>query len=127
MPRRHASRLGAQLVRGLRMEREHDDERGAAKADPESSSGSAQLVGEQMSARKRFLFLALIMVGACAMVMTAILYRHEVPQQREMLQVTAQSQARLIEVQGGRIWVESEGSGQGSTFCFALPTRADVG
>jgi PAS domain S-box-containing protein len=29
---------------------------------------------------------------------------------------------RALEVQGGRIWVESEGSGQGSTFCFSLPS-----
>ena len=28
---------------------------------------------------------------------------------------------RIIEVHEGRIWVESEGSGQGSTFCFAIP------
>ena len=28
---------------------------------------------------------------------------------------------RAIEVQGGRIWVESEGRGKGSTFCFSLP------
>ena len=53
-----------------------------------------------MSARRRFFVLALIMVAACAMVMavmTVMLYRHEIRKQREMLQVTVQSQARLIE------------------------------
>ena len=65
-------------------------------SDPTGIKG----VREPMSDQRRFLLLALIMVGACAMVMavmTVILYHHEVNQQRDMLQVTAQSQARLME------------------------------
>jgi PAS domain S-box-containing protein len=31
---------------------------------------------------------------------------------------------RIVEVHGGRIWVESGGVGQGAMFCFALPARA---
>jgi signal transduction histidine kinase len=32
---------------------------------------------------------------------------------------------RIVEVQGGRIWVESEGKGQGATFCFTLPETGE--
>jgi len=31
---------------------------------------------------------------------------------------------RIVEVHGGRVWVESEGTGKGCTFCFVLPLEA---
>jgi PAS domain S-box-containing protein len=60
----------------------------------------SQRVNWAMNAHSRFVFLAMIMISACALVLavvTAMLYRHELREQRELLQVTAQSQARLIE------------------------------
>ena len=33
---------------------------------------------------------------------------------------------RIVEVHGGKIWVESEGSGRGSKICFTLPSTSDT-
>ena len=33
---------------------------------------------------------------------------------------------RIIEIHGGRIWLESKGIGCGSTFCFTLPVKFEV-
>ncbi len=53
-----------------------------------------------VSARKRFLSLALVMVGVCSIamtVMTTLLYQHNLREHGALLQTTAQSQARLME------------------------------
>lgn len=53
-----------------------------------------------MKARERFFFLVLIMVVVCMTIiatMIIVLYRHQIQEHREMLGVSAQSQARLIE------------------------------
>jgi len=31
---------------------------------------------------------------------------------------------RIVEVHGGRVWVESEGTGHGATFCFTVAPRS---
>ena len=33
---------------------------------------------------------------------------------------------RIVEVHGGRIWVESDGAGQGCTFCFTLADEREA-
>jgi signal transduction histidine kinase len=32
---------------------------------------------------------------------------------------------RVVETHGGRIWLDSDGSGKGSTFCFTLARKAE--
>jgi signal transduction histidine kinase len=32
---------------------------------------------------------------------------------------------RIVEIHGGRIWVESQGRGHGTTFCFSIAQRAE--
>ncbi len=33
---------------------------------------------------------------------------------------------RIVEVHGGRVWVESEGAGRGASFCFTLPGQESI-
>ena len=33
---------------------------------------------------------------------------------------------RIVEIHGGAMWIESEGDGSGTTFCFTLPEGADA-
>jgi len=33
----------------------------------------------------------------------------------------------IVEISGGRIWVESEGEGRGSCFCFTLSKKSTFG
>ncbi len=65
-----------------------------------SKHASPQRDRKYLSTRKKFLVLALIMIIACGVsltIMTILLYRNNIEEHREQLQVTAQSQARLIE------------------------------
>lgn len=34
---------------------------------------------------------------------------------------------RIVEVHGGRVWIESQGLGQGSTFCFTIAAKSQSG
>ena len=34
---------------------------------------------------------------------------------------------RIVEIHGGRVWIESDGQGQGAAFCFTLPAGEGVG
>ena len=73
----------------------------------------------RMSARTRILSLIFIMVAACTMVMaviTTVLYQHNLLQQQEMLQVTAQSQARLMEAIARYDKIHSPGAPTEATF-----------
>ncbi len=82
------------------MKHQRDIQLGSRGARRRLSSRNGGRAARPIYARRSFLFLTLIMVVSCATVMaviTASLYRNEIREQRELLQATAQSQARLIE------------------------------
>ncbi len=83
--------LAAEWVKRLKMEHQRDIQRGASEARRQPFSRNGGRAAKPVYARRSFLFLTLIMVVSCATVMaviTASLYRNEIREQREMLQVS---------------------------------------
>ncbi len=65
--------------------------------------------------------LAGVMSGVQAMVGTARFGLAMQSEGRKSVAVGLALVKRIVEIHGGRLWVESDGPGQGSTFCFSLP------